>query len=212
MAFSEVKSRQAIWFLSFGVIAGGILSYSRISPWAHPMVDTVTQCPWPVFSIWTNSSVHTENARVDPKITSCNPLMWGYCLLIRCWLASMRLSFNQSPPNKISFSLSVNWSTQCTDLEVLSVCTAIWSRSTGLPQILLLFFCRRRKATRFARWLEQWEDFRMEDWATCWLKKGAAGKLEQELPAGSDGAVLVWRNGSLLFEVAGCFKKWCLDV
>ena len=107
-------------------------------------------------------------------------------------LASIyEVSFNQSPPNKISFSWSVNWSTQCTDFEVLSFCNLIWPKSTGLPQIFSFFFCRKRKATHLACWLEQREDFHMEEAevvrapsrlqkvVACWVWQGAVCHLEE---------------------------------
>lgn len=113
MASLGVAWMAAIWFIIEDVMAGSEPSKMFTSLSLQPIVDMVIQWPQPLRIIWTYSPVWTVNAKVSPKATFSNPLTYGNCFAMRCWLALIRSSVSQWPQMRVAWSLSDSLPVHC---------------------------------------------------------------------------------------------------
>ena len=108
--FWLVASRLGISCFMCVDVVGYILLYTETSGWVTLTVLIVSQCPWPLCKIYTNSFNCTSKWRVLPSVVLWKPLLLGIFWSRSFWEASMMLSVNQFVGvNKIAFSDWLSW-------------------------------------------------------------------------------------------------------
>ncbi len=73
ISLASVCNKVAIWALTPMLTDRYILSYTLTTGWRVPIVETVSQWPWWLFTTCTNSPLSTSYEKTIPLITSCKP-------------------------------------------------------------------------------------------------------------------------------------------